>query len=115
MMAVGYLSKPKPHAISLPLIPGERLRLRYDAQGKMVEVPVNTPSLSDESLISDASPPITAASSVPPAEAAAVAQTEPELPLIPLWFVALISLLNFILAGGIWWLNKPKPLELAVD
>jgi hypothetical protein len=38
------------------------------------------------------------------------APPEPQLPLIPLWFVALITLLNFAIGAVIWWLNKPKVL-----
>jgi len=111
----GLFIKTKPHAISLPLLAGERLRLRYDAQGKMVELPLPEAALSDEAMALRAETGGTPEATSSAAEPIAAVPEAPELPLIPLWFVALISLLNFVLAAGIWWLNKPKPLKLAID
>ncbi|XOV82023.1 MAG: hypothetical protein ACFHXK_14280 [bacterium] len=111
----GLFIKTKPHALSLPLLAGERVRLRYDAQGKMIEPPVNDALIESEALMSEPLPDEAPAVSAPVSESAPGAAPAPELPLIPLWFVALISLLNLALAGGIWWLNKPKPLELAIS
>jgi hypothetical protein len=111
----GLFIKTKPHAISLPLMAGERLRLRYDAQGKMVELPSPEPALADESVTPQAESGVTPEATPSAAEPIPAVPEAPELPLIPLWFVALISLLNFVLAAGIWWLNKPKPLEMAID
>ena len=111
----GLFIKTKPHAISLPLMAGERLRLRYDAQGKMVELPAPAAALSGEDATPDVEPGVTPEATPSAAEPAAAMPAAPELPLIPLWFVALISLLNFALAGVIWWMNKPKPLEFATD
>ncbi|MCR9258481.1 MAG: hypothetical protein NXH95_02070 [Pseudomonadaceae bacterium] len=115
----GLFIKTKPHAISLPLMAGERLRLRYDAQGKMIEMPAPdlflAEGLAEETDTAYAEPSTTTQTPASAAEPTAAVPAASELPLIPLWFVALISLLNFVLAAGIWWLNKPKPLELAID
>ncbi len=111
----GLFIKTKPHAINLPLMAGERLRLRYDAQGKMVEFPVAETALPDDAATLDAEPSVTPDATPSAAEPTAAVPAASELPLIPLWFVGLISLLNLVLAAGIWWLNKPKPLEMAID
>lgn len=113
----GLFIKTKPHAIRLPLVPGERQRLRYDAQGKMVEMPPLSDAWGErEGLPEPAAKPTDVIQAPPTPQTNTLAEpAESSLPLIPLWFVGLISLLNVALAGLVWWFNKPKTLLLTQD
>ncbi len=110
----GVFVKTKPHALQLPLADGAPVTLRYDASGAMLNLPEPEPAVVDAPL----------AETLPSTQSAAVdvfaEQTEtvtvepaPEVPLIPLWFVAIISLVNLLLAGFVWWMFKPARLDIA--
>ena len=93
----GVFVKTKPHALQLPLPDGAPVTLRYEA-------PLEQTLPSTQPVIEDT-----------PAEPAAVETAEPaaEVPLIPIWFVALISVLNLLLAAFVWWMFKPARLDIA--
>ncbi len=112
----GMHVKTKPHALQLPLAPGRDVTLRYDAQGKLLSVPEMASVVAEAAMpVSDAA----ALPSQPPGGAEVSAEVQPALPevrpapLIPLWFVGVISLLNLALGGVVWWLFKPVPLVRA--
>ncbi len=114
----GVYVKTKPHALQLPLAPGSDVTLRYDAQGKLLSVPERPPAVAEASVPApDAAAVQTQAATGSAAEVTPevtpVPPETPPAPLIPLWFVGVISLLNLALAGFVWWLFKPAPLELA--
>ena len=117
----GVFLKSKPHAVNLPLALGEKLTLCFDAQGKLISLPVEKPQAVDsfrrdrpavaEQLAGELAT-ANAPGEVPIADVPSM-PLEPQLPPIPIWFVALITLLNFAIGGVIWWLNKPKSLPSA--
>ena len=93
------------------------MTLRYDAQGKLISQPETEPTAVEQTPVA-----AQAARSLTQAAQTSEARLEPEVvpqpqtpstPLIPLWFVAAVSLLNLALAGIVWWLFKPTPLNLA--
>jgi hypothetical protein len=112
----GVFLKSKPHAVNLPLGTEEKLTLRFDAQGKLINLPVGkhqADAINDAEQISGDFKTANNPAGVAASKAGAMPAStppEPQLPLLPLWFVALIALLNFAIGGAIWWLNKPKPL-----
>lgn len=110
----GVYVKTSVHAVTVPLEEGQEVVLRYDGNGKLLATPVpqmldfidepesngNTPNygLATADALVDTQPPVTAE------------PQPPSLPLLPLWFVALIAVLNLAIGGVIWWLNKPRAL-----
>ena len=114
----GIYLKTKPHAINLPLAEGQKLVLRYDASGKLIDQPQLPRRNLQDIVVGETGPhsgPSSAtntASQMPDGSTTAVLAKpeEPELPLIPVWFVALISLMNLLIIAGIWWFNRPPPL-----
>ena len=109
----GFYVKTKPQTIQLPLTRGPVV-LRFDAAGRRLQ------DLSPQAQVAEAAlqtahafekaPEIpTDATSAPPVPVAAVPEVAPPR-LIPLWFVGVISVLNLLLGGVIWWLFRPLPL-----
>ncbi len=110
----GVFVKTKPHALQLPLPDGMPVTLRYDAAGAMLNIPEPEPAAVEAPVAESLPASQTAAMNTPVEQTpAATEAAAPQVPLIPIWFVALISVLNLLLAGFVWWMFKPTPLNIS--
>lgn len=109
----GFFVKTQAQAVTLPIAAGEPQVYRFDAKGKQLaepapglepSIPAETP---DESATSVAAiePPA-------PVAAAAEPETSTPAPVLPWWFVLLISVVSISAGGLVWWFFRPAALSL---
>ncbi len=116
----GFFLKTKPVPVALPLAEGSTEVYRFDASGKRLTDPSLAPAVDvneppDPAALLAGDPvaaPGTAARSDGAPEAEVLPPPEPPAPLIPLWFVAAVTLLNLLIGAFVWWLYRPAPLAL---
>ena len=95
---------------------------RFDASGKRLTDPsiapavdVNEPAdpvaLLGDDLAANVGASAPGTTDAAP-QAMPAAPPEPPAPLIPLWFVGMITALNLLIGAFVWWLYRPAPLHL---
>ncbi len=111
----GFFLKTRPQTLTLPLL--EETAFSFDANGKLLRRPNFAraaevlPEVQDNPSGLPADSPPGQEAATQSGASAPVQPQEPPLPLIPLWFVSLITLLNLAIGGLVWWFRKPPPID----
>ena len=109
----GFFVKTRRQTVTLPLL--ENQVMRFDAEGKRIDEPppqeiIETRATAQPGGPDSATPRVVLNPELTQ-QNADTQPLEPQQPLIPLWFVGLISALNLLVAGGLWWINGPPKLD----
>ena len=117
----GFFMKTQALTLTLPMASASVVAYRFDAQGKQLVAPEEDPIFthSPQGPAGASAQSISIESTLAlPSETDALrespdVQSSADAPLLPLWFVGVISLVSVLLGGVIWWLSRPQPLAIS--